>query len=70
MTDEPMTAKGIRLPNPLWQTIEAEAANLRMTRSDYLRRRLGMLFSCDVEVKKKHTSANYTDVTVEEIDGD
>lgn len=58
-----MTAKGIRLPNPLWETIEAEAASLQMTRSDFLRRKLGTLFSCDVQVKKKHTLATIPDVS-------
>jgi len=68
MTDEPMTAKGIRLPKPLWAAIETEAASLRMTRSDYLRRKLGALFSCDVSVKKKHVLAIESDIPVEDID--
>ncbi len=50
-----MAAKGIRLPNPLWERIEAEAASLRMTRSDYLRRKLGTLFSVESNVMKSHS---------------
>jgi hypothetical protein len=41
----PMEAKGIRLPPGLWLLIDSEAATLRMTRSEWLRRRIEGFFS-------------------------
>lgn len=52
MSTERTMAKGIRLPDSLWEAIDREAQALKMSRNEYLTRRLGGLFLTSATVQK------------------
>jgi hypothetical protein len=54
MSNEPTVSKGIRLPQQVWRSIEEEAAALKMTPNEYLRRRLGALFFRAPDMQNQH----------------
>lgn len=46
-------AKGIRLPSGLWRAIEAEAASLDMSVSEFMRRKMVKLFAASSDVQNQ-----------------
>ena len=58
MSTERTLAKGIRLPDSLWSAIDCEARSLKMTRNEYLSRRLGSLFAAPGDVPKSIKSVH------------
>jgi hypothetical protein len=60
------SVKGIRLPDSIWEAVDADAAELGFTRSEWFRRRLVTRFIGGQEVRETDHKGDHSDIRLED----